>query len=93
MRRFRSSYSTSSSFSIYLSVQFREMTFEMQEYNSEMRNIYNYILPLFILDKGCRTQELSAALTVTRAYWRKQNPPVCGEILRVFRKKLVWRQA
>ncbi len=35
--------------------------------------------------KACRTRELSAELTVTRAYWRKQNPPVCGEILRVFR--------
>ena len=36
-------------------------------------------------NKACRTQELSAELTVTRGYWRKQNPPVCGEILRVFR--------
>ncbi len=34
---------------------------------------------------ACRTRELSAELTVTRGYWRKQNPPVCGEILRVFR--------
>ena len=35
--------------------------------------------------KACRTRELSAEPTVTRGYWRKQNPPVCGEILRVFR--------
>ncbi len=33
---------------------------------------------------ACRTRELSAELTVTRRYWRKQNPPVCGEILTVF---------
>ena len=38
-----------------------------------------------LLRTACRTRELSAELTVTRAYWRKQNPPVCGEILRVFR--------
>ncbi len=35
--------------------------------------------------KACRTRELSAELTVTRAYWRKQVLPVCGEILGVFR--------
>ncbi len=38
-----------------------------------------------IKPEACRTRELSAELTVTRGYWRKQNPPVCGEILRVFR--------
>ena len=38
-----------------------------------------------ILVIKCGTRELSAELTVTRGYWRKQNPPVCGEILRVFR--------
>ena len=31
--------------------------------------------------KVCRTRELSAELTVTRAYWRKQVLPVCGEIV------------
>ena len=34
--------------------------------------------------KACRTRELSAELTVTRDHWRKQNPPVCGKILRDF---------
>ncbi len=34
--------------------------------------------------KACRTREQYAELTVTRAYWRKQVLPVCGEILRVF---------
>ena len=34
-------------------------------------------------NKACRTRELSAELTVTRAYWREQVHPVCGEILRV----------
>ena len=32
-------------------------------------------LELMELSKACRTRELSAELTVTRGYWRKQNPP------------------
>jgi hypothetical protein len=30
-------------------------------------------------------RELSAELTVTRSYWRKQNPTVRGKILKGFR--------
>ena len=38
---------------------------------------------------ACRTRELSAEVTVTRAYWRKQIkiPPVCDKILKVFGKR------
>jgi hypothetical protein len=33
----------------------------------------------------CRTRKLSAELTVTRAYWRKQNDALaCGKILKHF---------
>ena len=45
----------------------------------------NFVFIAMLLPKACRTRELSAELTVTRGYRRKQNPPVCGEILRVFR--------
>jgi hypothetical protein len=39
----------------------------------------------FSMLKACRTRELPAELTVTRAlYWRKQNAPVCW-ILEGFR--------
>ncbi len=39
----------------------------------------------FIMDdKACRTRELSAEQKFTRDHWRKQNPPVCGKILRDF---------
>ena len=34
--------------------------------------------------KPAAHESYSAELTVTRAYWRKQVLPVCGEILRVF---------
>ena len=51
-----------------------------------MCNLIGYFTRYLFLDsKACRTRELSAELTVTRAYWRKQVLPVCGDILRVFR--------
>ena len=31
-----------------------------------------------IKPEACRTRELFAELTVTRGYWRKQNPPPCA---------------
>ncbi len=47
--------------------------------------VWNLQSQICMLVQACRTRELSAELTVTRGYRRKQNPPVCGEILRVFR--------
>jgi hypothetical protein len=50
------------------------------------------ISQLCYLTNACRTRELSAELTVTRAYWRKQNVLVCGRILKylwqAWRKRL-----
>jgi hypothetical protein len=34
--------------------------------------------------KDCHTRELCAELTVTRVYWRKQNAPKVGKILKYF---------
>ena len=32
----------------------------------------------------CRTRELSAEQKFIRTHWRKQVPPVCGDVLKVF---------
>ena len=53
-------------------------------------NVVMLFLGIFMLTllrclKPAAHESYSAELTVTRAYWRKQVLPVCGEILRVFR--------
>ncbi len=66
-------------------VRIKKLVFKIQSshaYNSI--ELIDYINAVFN-NKACGTRELSAELTVTRAYWRKQVPPVCGGILRVFR--------
>ena len=34
--------------------------------------------------KACRTRELFAEQKFTRDHWRKQIPPVCGDVLKDF---------
>ena len=36
----------------------------------------------FLYPKAWRTRELSAEQKFTRDHWRKQVPPVCGDVLR-----------
>ncbi len=39
---------------------------------------------------ACRTRELSAEQKITRDYWRKQVPPVCGDVFKSFCSRVLF---